>query len=145
VVVGLQGRWVVNASDIGPLMDASLLARRLIRWPEYDAILDFINGADPTLVASRLREVGRSQLVLTPQHQMLPGHDTLELRISADDGAVSGHRRSQSISGHRGIRIFDRESLEAAVPPEAAIAFARALQNEQLWSLVNEHLGDSLT
>jgi hypothetical protein len=133
----------LNESEITQLIDAGLLAKRLIRRTEYDAILSFITGTEPERVASRMREAGRTVMVLTPQHRMLPGHDMLELRISAVDGAISGQRRSQSISGRDGTRIVDRESLESAVPPEATMAFAQALESEQLWSLVNRSLDDA--
>ncbi|MBS1150840.1 MAG: hypothetical protein H6Q89_2538 [Myxococcaceae bacterium] len=132
----------MNESDVTQLIDAGLLARRLIRRAEYDAILKFINGSEPMRLVVKMRLAGRAQLVLTPLHRIPPGQDTLELRISAHDGGITGHRRSQSISGHAGTPIVDRESLEATVPPEAAVTFARALEGPQLWETVNGHLAE---
>lgn len=40
------------------------------------------------------------------------------------------------------MAITDRESLEAAVPPEAVIAFAQALETAQLWNTVDNALAD---
>jgi hypothetical protein len=142
LVERLHDLQLMRENEITQLIDAGLLARRLIRRDEYDAILSFINSADPAVVALRMRKAGRSELVLTPLHQVAPGRDTLELRISAKDGAISGHRRSQSMFGHGGMKIVDRESLEAAVPPEATVAFAKALEEDQLWSTVNSNLDE---
>lgn len=131
----------LREADVRQLVDAGLLARRLLRRPEYDAILSFIRGGDPMRLALRMRRAGRSELILTPLHPLLPGGDTLELRIGAKDGVISGQRRSESIAGQAGTRIVDRESLERAVPPEATIAFARALEQVELWSTVDRCLG----